>query len=135
MKRQWSKRHHVKSSMENDIEGYSMFLGRWQPLHEGHKQLFDQELKLGKKICIMIRDTPPNDKNPFTSKQVKANIENTYKDMINSGRVVVMVVPNIISINFGRGVGYDIVEHIPPSDISKISATKIRKTLKEDGKL
>jgi hypothetical protein len=32
-------------------------------------------------------------------------------------------------VNYGRGVGYDIIEHIPPSQIGKISATKIREEL------
>jgi phosphopantetheine adenylyltransferase len=135
MKTQWSKKRHVESSMENDVNGYSMFLGRWQPLHDGHKQLFDQELSLGKNICIMIRETPVSEKNPFTSEQVKSNIEENYRDLVNSGRVIVMVVPNITSINFGRGVGYDIVEHVPPTEISEISATKIRQSLKENGRL
>jgi hypothetical protein len=46
-----------------------------------------------------------------------------------------MVVPNITSINFGRGVGYDIIEHIPPTEIADISATKIREQMKQDGRL
>ena len=40
-----------------------------------------------------------------------------------------IIIPDIESVNYGRGVGYDIIEHVPPSDISKISATKIRKKL------
>lgn len=125
----WDRKFHVKSSMENRKDGYSMFLGRWQPLHDGHKSLFDRELSLGKNICIMIRDTEVSDKNPFTSLEVKENIENHYSDMVKSGQVRVIVVPNITSINFGRGVGYDIVEHLPPKDIAEISATKIRESL------
>ena len=46
--------------------------------------------------------------------------------MINSGRVKVIIIPDIESVNYGRGVGYDIIEHIPPSKIGEISATKIR---------
>jgi hypothetical protein len=40
-----------------------------------------------------------------------------------------MVIPDISSIEFGRGVGYDIIEHIPPTEVGDISATKIRKSL------
>jgi hypothetical protein len=40
-----------------------------------------------------------------------------------------MIVPDISSVNFGRGVGYDIIEHIPPTEVAEISATKIRKEL------
>ena len=75
----WDKKFHVESSMMNDESGFSMFLGRWQPLHEGHKQLFAQALDAGKNICIMIRDTPVSEKNPFTSEQVKQNIEEYYR--------------------------------------------------------
>lgn len=128
--KEWSKIYHVKSSMENSSSGFSMFLGRWQPLHEGHKQLFNQEIERGRKVCIMIRDMDVDDKNPFTPLEVMQNIIDEYKDLFDSGRLKVIVVPNITSINFGRSVGYDIVEHIPPHDISEISATKIREDLK-----
>jgi len=131
----WDKKYHVESSMMNDESGFSMFLGRWQPLHEGHKQLFAQALDAGKNICIMIRDTPVSEKNPFTSEQVKQNIEEYYSEGVKNGNVVVMVVPNITSINFGRGVGYDIIEHEPPQEIHDISATKIREQMKKEGKL
>jgi nicotinamide mononucleotide adenylyltransferase len=131
----WDKKYYVKSSMVNDEDGFAMFLGRWQPLHDGHKNLFSQALNSGKNICIMIRDTPVSEKNPFTSEQVKQNIEEYYSEGVKNGNVVVMVVPNITSINFGRGVGYDIIEHIPPTEIADISATKIREQMKQDGRL
>jgi hypothetical protein len=125
----WDKKYHVESSMINDDSGFAMFLGRWQPLHDGHKELFSQSLNSGKNICIMIRDTPISEKNPFTSEQVRQNIEEYYSEGIKNGNVVVMIVPNITSINFGRGVGYDVIEHIPPPEIAEISATKIRESL------
>jgi nicotinamide mononucleotide adenylyltransferase len=131
----WDKKYYVESSMINDDDGFAMFLGRWQPLHDGHKELFSQALNAGRNICILIRDTPVSEKNPFTSKQVKQNIEEYYSEGVKNGNVVVMIVPNITSINFGRGVGYDIIEHIPPSEIADISATKIRKQMKIDGRL
>jgi hypothetical protein len=46
-----------------------------------------------------------------------------------------MIIPDIESVNFGRGVGYDIIEHIPPQEVGEISATKIREELKKEGKL
>ena len=42
---------------------------------------------------------------------------------------------DIESVNYGRGVGYDIIEHVPPNSIKEISATKIREGLREEGKL
>jgi nicotinamide mononucleotide adenylyltransferase len=124
----WEKKYHVKSSMQNS-GGFAAFLGRWQPLHDGHKALFSQALDEGKNVCILIRDMPPNEKNPFTPEEVKKNIEDYYKTLIEEGRVKVIVVPNFTSIEFGRGVGYDIIEHIPPTEIGEISATKIREKM------
>jgi hypothetical protein len=122
----WGKKIHVQSSMVNDEDGWALYLGRWQPLHEGHKALFAQQLDAGKNVLIMIRNIPPSEKNPYSPEQVKQVIEYYYKDLIHRGRVIVMIVPNITSVNFGRGVGYDIIEHIPPPEIAEISATKIR---------
>jgi hypothetical protein len=39
--------------------------------------------------------------------------------------------PDIESINYGRDVGYDIIEHKPPNDIKEISGTKIRKEIEK----
>ena len=111
---------------------YSMFVGRWQPLHEGHQWLFNQSLEEGKNVLICIRDVKPDDKNPFTPEEVKLNIENHYGDLITEERVKVIIIPDIESINYGRGVGYDIVEHVPPQDIHDISATKIREQMKQN---
>ena len=47
----------------------------------------------------------------------------------------IMIVPDIESINFGRGVGYDVIEHEPPTEVKEISATKIREQMREEGKL
>jgi hypothetical protein len=86
----------------------------------------------GKNILICIRDIQPDKKNPFTAQQVLENITEFYQ---NEPRVKVMVIPDICSIEFGRGVGYDIIEHIPPTVIGEISATKIREQLRNEGKL
>jgi len=83
----------------------------------------------GKNVLICIRDGEPNEKNPFSPEEVKENIENHYADEISLGKVKVMVIPDICSIEFGRGVGYDIIERIPPTEIGEISATKIRKEM------
>jgi len=66
----------------------------------------------------------PDKNNPWNSHQVKQMIEHAYK---NNDSVKVMIIPDIESINYGRGVGYEIIEHKPPEDIKKISATEIRK--------
>ena len=108
---------------------YSMFIGRWQPWHDGHRWLIDQRLNEGKNVLICVREVSKDDKNPYNPHDVKENVEKKLKDLIDLKKVKVIIIPDIESVNYGRGVGYEIIEHIPPSDISKISATKIRKEL------
>jgi nicotinamide mononucleotide adenylyltransferase len=110
---------------------YSLFIGRWQPWHDGHRWLIDQRLNLGMNVCIAIRDMKPDKNNPFTPEEVKENIEQALDSLIAEKRVKVIILPDIESINYGRGVGYDIIEHVPPKQIGKISATKIREKLKK----
>ena len=100
----------------------AMFVGRWQPLHNGHKWLIGQKLDAGVPVLICVRDIPPDEKNPFTTEETVAMLEAAYADQ----DVVVMSIPDIESVNYGRGVGYGIVEHVPPPDIGFISATDIR---------
>jgi len=114
---------------------YAMYCGRWQPLHPGHQYIFQESLDLGKNVLICIRDVKPDEKNPYTAEEVKINIENHYAELIKEERVKVMIIPDICSINYGRGVGYDIIEHVVPKEISDISATKIRQEMKEKGLL
>lgn len=114
---------------------YAMFCGRWQPLHEGHQFIFRQSMDAGNNVLICIRDVKPDEKNPYTAEEVLANIEQHYASEIAEGKVKVMIIPDICSINFGRGVGYDIIEHVVPDNIAEISATKIREQLKKEGKL
>ena len=86
-------------------------------------------------MLICIREGGINDKNPFTSEEVKQNITIQFQNEINDGKVKVIIIPDICSVEFGRGVGYDIIEHIPPTKISNISATKVREKMREEGKL
>ena len=108
----------------------ALFIGRWQPLHPGHQWLFNQKLEQGIPILIAVRDTPVNDSNPFATEDVIANLEKEYSEEVESGMVKVISIPDIESVNYGRGVGYEINEFVPPEDIGKISATEIRKSLR-----
>ena len=114
---------------------YSMLVGRFQPFHDGHKWLMNQSLNEGKNSLICIRDIEPDDKNPYTSEEVYNNVSQELSELIGEGRVKVIIIPDIESVNFGRGVGYDIIEHIPPQEVGDISATKIREQLRNEGKL
>ena len=114
---------------------YSLFIGRWQPWHDGHRWLIDQQLNKGKNVWLAIRDVPVGKNNPYTPKQVLDNLTEKLIDLVQQGRVKISIIPDIESINYGRGVGYEVIEHVPPQDIHKISATNIRKQLRKDGKL
>ena len=107
----------------------ALFIGRWQPLHPGHKWLFNQKLDQDIPIVVAVRDTPIDDSNPFTTDDVISNLENEYSKEVESGMVKIIPIPDIESINYGRGVGYEINEFTPPKDIGKISATEIRKSM------
>ena len=115
---------------------YSLFIGRWQPLHKGHLWLINQRLKEGKNVCLAIRDVEPNENQPWTAQEIEKMVhEGELKDLIKDGRVVTTILPDIESVNYGRGVGYEIIEHVPPTDIEQISATRIRAAMRKDGKL
>lgn len=114
---------------------YSMFIGRWQPWHEGHRWLIDQRLKEGKNVWIAIRNVEPSENQPWTAHEVLMNLQKELDDLIQEGRIFISIVPDIESVNYGRGVGYEIIEHVPPNDIKEISATKIREKLRNEGKL
>ena len=117
------------------MKQYSMFIGRWQPWHQGHRWLIDQRLNEGKNVLICIRDVEPNEKQPWSAQEVLVNVSKELNDLIQEGRIKIIIIPDIESINYGRGVGYDVIEHIPPQDIKEISATKIRAEMRKDGKL
>jgi nicotinamide mononucleotide adenylyltransferase len=114
---------------------YSMFIGRWQPWHAGHRWLIDQRLNEGKNVLLCIRDVEPDEKNPFTASEVEANIKKELWQLVGEERVKVIIIPDIESVNIGRGIGYDVIEHVPPAEIHDISATKIREQMKAEGKL
>jgi len=114
---------------------YAMFIGRWSVWHSGHQWLIDQALDEGKDVLLCIRDVEPDEKNPWTPHEIMLNLHNELKSLVEAGRVRIIIIPDIESINIGRGVGYDVVEHVPPQEIHDISATKIREQMKVEGKL
>ena len=112
----------------------AQMLGRWQPFHDGHYVLFQEIVKITGQVSIQIRDVQGVDDNPFDFETVKKNIEDRLNPEFE-GRFTIMLVPNITNISYGRGVGYKIEEVVLPEEIQKISATKIRAKMREDGKL
>ena len=96
--------------------------------------MFKEIVKITGQVCIQIRDVQGVDDNPFNFETVKKNIEERLNPEFE-GQFKVMLVPNITNISYGRGVGYKIEEIVLPDEIQKISATKIRAKLREEGKL
>ena len=109
-------------------------LGRWQPFHDGHFALFEEIIKKTGQVCIQVRDVQGVDDNPFNFETVKKNIEEKLNPKYKN-RFKIILVPNITNINYGRGVGYKIEEVVLPEKIQQISATKIRKKMRKEGKL
>ena len=104
-------------------------LGRWQPWHPGHRALFERLLERTGQVIIQIRDVQGwNDSNPFAVEQVKDFIRRDL-DPLYQGQYEIQVVPNIVHIGWGRGVGYTSGEETFDESITQISGTNIRKAM------
>ena len=125
----WDKVNHGGNPTANKDKKYAIFVGRYQPYHYGHISLIEQKLNEGIPALIMVRDIEPDEKNPFTTEQTIDMIETYHKS--KGQDVLVMKIPDIESVNYGRGVGYEINEFTPPDNIGFISATKIRNSINE----
>jgi len=125
----WDKVNHGGNPTTNKDKKYAIFVGRYQPYHYGHISLIEQKLNEGIPALIMVRDIEADEKNPFTTDQTIDMIETYHKS--KGQDVVVMKIPDIESVNYGRGVGYEINEFTPPDNIGFISATKIRNSINE----
>lgn len=104
-------------------------LGRWQPWHEGHRALFERLIAKTGQVVIQVRDVQGwQGSNPFAIEQVKSFIKRDL-DPLYQGQYEIQVVPNIVHIGWGRGVGYTAGEETFDDSITAISATNIRKEL------
>ena len=118
-------------------------LGRWQPWHEGHQALFKRCVAKTGQVVIQVRDVQGasggdgQDDNPFDLDKVCENIEAglLIDGFIRGREYEIMLVPNIVNISYGRGVGYTFEEEVFDESITKISGTNIRKKLRESGDL
>ena len=125
----WESQNHGGSPTTNESKKYAIFVGRYQPYHQGHTSLIMQKIKQGIPVLIMVRDIAPDAKNPFTTEQTVEMIEKYHA--AKGHNVQVIIIPDMESVNFGRGVGYEINEFTPPENIGWISATGIRNSIKE----
>lgn len=116
----------------NNYDEYVLYVGRFQPPHLGHEAIFNESLNEGKKICIAIRNMKPSEQNPLEAEIVKKLWQKIYKD---NPLVMVIVVPNISCIKYGRNVGYEVQEVKVSKSTAIISATSIREGIKQGNDL
>ena len=118
-------------------------LGRWQPWHDGHQALFKRCVAKTGQVIIQVRDVQGasggdgQDDNPFDWDIVCSNIENDLQEFgFKRGiQYEIMLVPNVVNITYGRGVGYVFEEEIFDDSVNSISATKIREELRKKGEI
>tara|TARA_B100000242_G_scaffold176570_1_gene126584 strand:- start:7 stop:399 length:393 start_codon:yes stop_codon:yes gene_type:complete len=120
-----------------------LLLGRWQPWHEGHLALFERAIAKTGQVVIQVRDVKDSsggegqEDNPFSFEQISDEIT---KKLSKSGYTInddyiIQLVPNITNISYGRGVGYKIEQESFDLETESISATNIRKSLRDEGKI
>lgn len=104
----------------------AIYIGRFQPFHLGHKKIFLKALKSSKQVCILVMDSHNiNKKNPYSFDFVKKKI---YRELAKyKNKFIIIKIPVVSSVVYGRKVGYKIKKIKLPINIEKISATKIRK--------
>lgn len=102
----------------------SLFVGRWQPFHKGHKALIETVLKQGKPVVIAIRDTPVDVNNPYSTTERWSFIQEALRAY---GQLVkIVVIPDIDEICYGRDVGYGIRKIELDKEATTVSGTAIR---------
>jgi cytidyltransferase-like protein len=103
----------------------ALFIGRYQPFHAGHQRLIEEGLKRVGQVCIAVRDTHGLDENnPLPFFAVKQRIEAALSAY--DGRFVVVPLPNITNVFYGRDVGYTVERIVLDETTEGISATRIR---------
>lgn len=107
---------------------YNLFIGRYQSPHKGHQQIFDTYLKQGLPVLIAVRDVVPDNKNPLPAYAVQTLWQEVYRD---NPLVRVIIIPDIETVNYGRGVGYEVKEIKVDDKTASISATDIRNQIIE----
>lgn len=110
----------IRDATQNTQPRY-FFVGRWQPMHDGHRTIIDSCANNGKEVLIGIRNTELSEDNPFTAQERQELIEEIYGDHPN---VETTIVPDVDTVAVGRDVGYSLVN--VPEEIEQISGTETR---------
>ena len=122
--------------MFNDKQPTVQMMGRYQPWHGGHRELFIKSVIKTAQVALMIRHMSVNNNNPLEFEEVKEIIiEDLAKhNFTYEKEYVIIQVPNIIDITYGRDVGYSITLERLPDEVEQISATKIRELWEKNDK-
>jgi hypothetical protein len=116
------------------MKKYALFIGRWQNWHNGHEWLIRQQMDKGKNVWVAIRDVQKDENNPKSAQEVLTMLQSEPFFQQNWDKLFISIIPDIESVNYGRGVGYDVIYHEPPTDVAAISGTAIRTGhMKPDG--
>jgi cytidyltransferase-like protein len=104
----------------------ALFIGRFQPFHLGHQRLIEEGFNRVGQVCIAVRDTQNvDDKNPLSFFDVSRRIEAALRP--HAGRFVIVPLPNITHVFYGRDVGYVVERLVLDEATESISATAARK--------
>ena len=130
-KREWeiSEQYRAEDAMARrwpNPERCALFIGRYQPLHDGHKALIQVALDEGKRVVVALMDTMPDAANPYTVEQRRAMFAEAFGEAVE-----VISIPPVEEVCYGRNVGYRIRRiHLSP-ELEAINATSIREASRE----
>ena len=110
---------------------YNLFIGRFQPLHDGHKKLMQTVLDEGKQVLVLLRDTGIDEGNPYNFEERYLMFMEAFPEEMLSGvmRVEQFQGADIESVCYGRKVRYKIRQIDLDRETEAISATDIRKKM------
>lgn len=106
-----------------------MFPGRFSPFHRGHAHMMEQAMEKypGHPLVVLVRNTSYDE---FSASE-RVDIIRAWA-FARGYDVTIKVIPDIVGVFYGRGVGFTVEEMEPPKDIAAISATRIREGIKAE---
>ena len=124
----WVKKNYLMKIKFDWKKKTAIYIGRFQPFHNGHKRLFLNALRKNGQVAILVMDSYSiNKKNPFKYEFVKNKIQKSLKKY--KGSYIIIKIPVVSEVIYGRKVGYKFRKVKMPKKIEKISATNIRKNI------